>query len=79
MLGYIKKYFPNILKRHAKKMTGSCLRSTGLVLQSPVTVTMASIIPGNSPELWWILFYEPVHIKAVVKLDGRKKKEVSHR
>lgn len=35
---------------------------------------MSSITLWNSPELWWILFYEPVHIKAVVKLDGGKKR-----
>ena len=35
---------------------------------------MSSIMLHNSPELWWILSYEPVHVKAVVKLDGRKEK-----
>lgn len=34
--------------------------------------------PGDSPELLWILSDEPVHVKAVVKLDGRGKKQVSH-
>lgn len=28
----------------------------------------------DSPEFWWVLLYEPVHVKAVVKLDGAKKK-----
>lgn len=30
--------------------------------------------PGDSPELSWVLSYEPVHVETVVKLDGRERK-----
>ena len=46
-----------------------------LCIQAPlIRVLTSPIILQNSPELWWILSYEPVHVKAVVKLDGRKEK-----
>lgn len=62
----------NIFKR--KKMDCGCLRNIHLVFQSPITITMPSLIMWNSPELRWILSYEPVHVKAVVKLDGGTRK-----
>lgn len=39
--------------------------------------TICTLEPCDSPEFWWILLYEPVHIKAVVKLDGGEKKSKS--
>lgn len=36
--------------------------------------TICTLASRDSPEFWWVLLYEPVHVKAVVKLDGVKKK-----
>lgn len=41
--------------------------------------SQSTALPGclasqDSPEFRWILLYEPVHVKAVVKLDGEKEK-----
>lgn len=43
-----------------------------LGVKAPLQFMVLSVTLWNSPEFWWILFYEPIHVKAVVKLDGRK-------
>lgn len=58
-------------KRCSIKTASSCLRRQILCFN-------AIYRPRDSPELPWILSYEPVHVKTVVKLDGGKEKQVSH-
>lgn len=58
-----------------ERWTAGAWETQTLCFQAPlIRILTSSIILQNSPELWWILSYKPVHVKAVVKLDGRKEK-----